>query len=227
MARTSNKGEEILNFIHNWIERVGYPPAVREICEGVGLKSTSTVHAQLKKLEAKGFIEKNDLKTRAIKLTDAYYEKYKSNEKPSKSEILGEGEFDRFYDSRAESEYIEIPVLGRVAAGEPILAVEEASDVFPLPMDFAANKDLFMLTVRGESMIEAAILDGDYIIVQRQPTAYNGDIVVALVDDSATVKTFYKENGHFRLQPENSAMEPIIVDEVTILGKVVGVFRKM
>ena len=224
MARTSNKGEEILRFIQEQIELKGYPPAVREICEGVGLKSTSTVHAQLKKLEMKGLIAKDDLKTRAIKLTDLYYEQYgiKKND-----EILGEAEFDRFYEKQNESEYLEVPVLGRVAAGEPILAVEEADEVFPLPMDFAANKDLFMLKVRGDSMIEAAILDGDLIIVQRQQTAYNGEIVVALVDDSATVKTFYKENGHFRLQPENSSMEPIIVNEVSILGKVVGVFRKM
>lgn len=225
MARTSNKGEEILRFIHEQIQKRGYPPAVREICEGVGLRSTSTVHAQLKKLEMMGLIEKDDLKTRAIKLTDLYYEKYGANDK--KNEVLGENEFDRFYEKNAESEYLQVPVLGRVAAGEPILAVEDATDVFPLPMDFAANKDLFMLKVRGDSMIEAAILDGDFIIVQRQPTAYNGEIVVALVDDSATVKTFYKENGHFRLQPENSSMEPIIVSEVTILGKVVGVFRKM
>lgn len=225
MARTSNKGEEILHFIHNQIELKGYPPAVREICEGVGLKSTSTVHAQLKKLEQLGFIAKDDLKTRAIKLTDLYYEKYA--EERADGEVLGEEEFDRFYERQPESEYLQVPVLGRVAAGEPILAVEDATDVFPLPMDFAANKDLFMLKVRGDSMIEAAILDGDLIIVQRQPTAYNGEIVVALVEDSATVKTFYKENGHFRLQPENSSMEPIIVNEVKILGKVVGVFRKM
>lgn len=225
LARTSNKGEEILRFIQEQIELKGYPPAVREICEGVGLKSTSTVHAQLKKLEQRGLIAKDDLKTRAIKLTDLYYEQYGGANK--KEEILGEAEFDRFYERHVESEYLEVPVLGRVAAGEPILAVEEADEVFPLPMDFAANKDLFMLKVRGDSMIEAAILDGDLIIVQRQQTAYNGEIVVALVDDSATVKTFYKENGHFRLQPENSSMEPIIVNEVSILGKVVGVFRKM
>lgn len=224
MPRTSNKGEEILHFIHEQTEKKGYPPSVREICEAVNLRSTSTVHAQLKKLEQGGFLAKDDLKTRALKLTDLYYEKYNA---AHSGEILGEKEFDKFYQNQAESEYLQVPVLGRVAAGEPILAVEEASDMFPLPMDFAANKDLFMLTVHGESMIEAAILDGDYIIVARQQTANNGDIVVALVDDSATVKTFYKENGHFRLQPENSSMQPIIVNEVMILGKVVGVFRKM
>lgn len=226
MPRTSNKGEEILHFIHEQTAKKGYPPSVREICEAVNLRSTSTVHAQLKKLEQSGFLAKDDLKTRALKLTDLYYEKYNVSRADS-GELLGEKEFDQFYDRQPESEYLQVPVLGRVAAGEPILAVEEASDVFPLPMDFASNRDLFMLTVRGDSMIEAAILDGDYIIVARQQTANNGDIVVALVDDSATVKTFYKENGHFRLQPENSSMEPIIVDEVMILGKVVGVFRKM
>ncbi len=226
MPRTSNKGEEILHFIHEQTKQKGYPPSVREICDAVGLRSTSTVHAQLKKLEQNGFLAKDDLKTRALKLTDLYYEKYPQN-KNTKDEILSVDEFDSFYETRAEAEYLQVPVLGRVAAGEPILAVEDATDVFPLPMSFASNKDLFILTVRGESMIEAAILDGDYIIVSRQQTAQNGDIVVALVDDSATVKTFYKENGHFRLQPENSSMEPIIVSEVTILGKVVGVFRKM
>lgn len=224
MPRTSNKGEEILRFIQEQTEKKGYPPSVREICEAVDLRSTSTVHAQLKKLEQRGFLAKDDLKTRALKLTDLYYETYGASRG---GDVLSEKEFDAFYEKQADTEYLQVPVLGRVAAGEPLLAVEEASDVFPLPMDFASNKDLFMLTARGESMIEAAILDGDYIIVARQQTANNGDIVVALVDDSATVKTFYKENGHFRLQPENSTMEPIIVSEVMILGKVVGVFRKM
>ncbi len=227
MPRTSNKGEEILRFIHEQTEKKGYPPSVREICDAVGLRSTSTVHAQLKKLEQNGYLAKDDLKTRALKLTDLFYEKYLGQKSSSKDAVLGETEFDNFYQKQNELQYLQVPVLGRVAAGEPILAVEEATDVFPLPMSFAANKDLFILTVRGESMIEAAILDGDYIIVERQPTATNGDIVVALVDDSATVKTFYKENGHFRLQPENSSMEPIIVSEVTILGKVVGVFRQL
>lgn len=224
MPRTSNKGEEILHFIHAQTEKKGYPPSVREICEGVDLRSTSTVHAQLKKLEQGGFLAKDDLKTRALKLTDLYYEKYNVGRG---EDGLGEREFNKFYETRKNMDYLQVPVLGRVAAGEPILAVEEATDVVPLPMDFATNQDLFILKVRGESMIEAAILDGDNIIVARQQTANNGDIVVALVDDSATVKTFYKENGHFRLQPENSTMEPIIVDEVMILGKVVGVFRKM
>ena len=209
MPRTSNKGEEILKFINEQVRERGYPPSVREICTAVGLSSTSTVHAQLKNLEKKGLLEKDAAKTRAIKLTNTDYGK--------------------MADDRASSnsEYLEVPILGRVAAGNPILAVEEVTDMLPLPMSFAKNKDLFVLTVSGESMIEAAILDGDYVIVQKQETATNGDIVVALVEDSATVKTFYKENGHFRLQPENAAMEPIIVNEVSILGKVVGVFRQM
>lgn len=224
MPRTSNKGEEILRFIQEQTEKKGYPPSVREICEAVDLRSTSTVHAQLKKLEQRGFLAKDDLKTRALKLTDLYYETYGASRG---GDVLNEKEFDAFYEKQADTDIYRFLYWAGVAAGEPLLAVEEASDVFPLPMDFASNKDLFMLTVRGESMIEAAILDGDYIIVARQQTANNGDIVVALVDDSATVKTFYKENGHFRLQPENSTMEPIIVSEVMILGKVVGVFRKM
>lgn len=211
MPRTSNKGEEILKFIDDMVRQNGYPPSVREICAAVGLKSTSTVHAQLKNLEKKGLLQKTDSKTRAIKLTNTDYS------------TLGA----HVSQMQPSSEYLEVPIVGRVAAGNPILAIEEAVGTFPLPMQFAKNKDLFILTVCGESMINAAILDGDYVIVQQQNTANNGDIVVALVDDSATVKTFYKENGHFRLQPENDTMDPIIVNEVSILGKVVGVFRSM
>ena len=224
MPRTSDKGEKILKFIAEQTRTKGYPPSVREIGNAVGLSSTSTVHAQLKKLRDIGFLEKDNDKTRALKLTNKYYDTYEKG--TDNSDMLSQSAFDRFYE-KVQSEFLQIPVLGRVAAGQPILAVEEATESFPLPMSFARNKDLFMLTVSGESMIEAAILDGDYVIVERQQTANNGDIVVALVEDSATVKTFYKENGHFRLQPENSSMEPIIVNEVMILGKVVGVFRQM
>lgn len=224
MPRTSDKGEKILKFIAEQTRTKGYPPSVREIGMAVGLSSTSTVHAQIKKLRDAGFLEKDNEKTRALKLTDKYYDTYE--ESTNNDEMLSQSSFDRFYE-KVQSEFLQVPVLGRVAAGQPILAVEEATESFPLPMSFARNKDLFMLTVSGESMIEAAILDGDYVIVERQQTANNGDIVVALVEDSATVKTFYKENGHFRLQPENSSMEPIIVNEVMILGKVVGVFRSM
>lgn len=201
MGRTSTKDKEILAFLSSHIREKGYPPSVREICDAVGLKSTSTVHAQLKNLEKKGLIQKAGAKTRAIKVI--------SPAEPS-SEV---------------SEYLNVPVVGRVTAGEPVLATENITDYFPLPLSFAKNHDVFMLKVSGESMIEAAILDGDYVIVQKQPTCNNGDIVVALVGDNATVKTFYKEDGHFRLQPENSTMKPIIVNEVSILGKVVGVFR--
>lgn len=214
----SEKDIKILDFIYMQIEENGFPPSVREIGEAVGLNSTATVHARLKKLEDNGYIEKKSSKNRSIRLVNYTPQNYT----PQSSETNAPSV------SYHEDKYLEVPVLGRVTAGEPILAVQEYSDTFALPMDFAKNKDLFMLKVRGDSMINAAILDGDYIIVQRQPTAMNGDIVVALVDnDSATVKTFYKEKGHFRLQPENDTMEPIIVEEVSILGKVVGVFRKM
>lgn len=220
MARTSDKGPKILKFIDEQTKKNGYPPSVREIGEAVGLSSTSSVHAQLTALQNSGYLEKHDAKTRALKLTDKYYEEYGG----AKETALSDSAFDEFSEN-SPAEYLSAPVLGVVAAGQPILAVEEATDSIPLPMSFAKNKDLFILTVKGESMIEAAILDGDMVIVQKQSTALNGDIVVALVEDSATVKTFYKENGHYRLQPENSSMEPIIVDEVKILGKVVGLFR--
>ena len=216
MARTSDKGDKILRFIYEQTRTNGYPPSVREIGEAVELRSTSSVHAQLLGLEAKGYLDKGSSKTRALKLTSAALARMDIS--PMQTGIVY---------SDYSREYLEVPVVGKVAAGNPILAVEETTDIFPLPMDFARNKDLFMLTVSGDSMIEAAILDGDYVIVQKQNVATNGDIVVALVEDSATVKTFYKENGHFRLQPENPYMDPIIVDEVLILGKVVGVFRRM
>lgn len=220
MARTSDKGFKILQFIDKQTLHNGYPPSVREIGRAVGLSSTSSVHSQLKTLQEQGFLEKHDLKTRALRLTKKYY-RFRDDNLP---DDLSPEAFDEFY-RKNDVEYITAPVLGRVAAGLPILAVEEATDTLPLPMSFAKNKDLFILKVNGDSMIEAAILNGDMIIVQKQNTAQNGDIVVALVGDAATVKTFYKENGHYRLQPENSALDPIIVDEVSILGKVVGLFR--
>lgn len=206
MAELSVKDYEILDFIEKQLKEKGFPPSVREICEGVGLSSTATIHARLKKLEKHGRIVRDASKNRSIMIVE---------KEPVHIEYSGD-------------KYIDVPVYGRVTAGVPITAVEDIQGTFALPMDFANNKDLFMLKVQGESMINAAILDGDYIIVQRQPTAVNGDIVVALVDgENATVKTFYRENGHFRLQPENDYMEPIILDEVSVLGKVVGVFRKM
>lgn len=207
MAELSGKDYEILRFIEKQLKEKGFPPSVREICQAVSLNSTATVHARLKKLETHGKIIRDSAKNRSIMVVE-------KNE-PKKMEY-------------ADDKYIDIPIYGKVTAGAPITAVEDIQDTFPLPINFANNKDLFMLRVQGESMINAAILDGDLIIVERQPTAKNGDIVVALVDgENATVKTFYKENGHFRLQPENDYMEPIIVDEVAILGKVVGVFRKL
>lgn len=210
MAALSPKDYEILDFILDQQNKRGYPPTVREICGAVGLSSTATIHARLKKLEKHGLLMKESSKNRSIKVVN-----YKDAEKPSRIEY-------------SDDKYLTVPVYGKVTAGQPITAIEDISETFPLPMSFARNKDLFMLRVQGESMINAAILDGDFIIVEKTPTARNGEIVVALIDrENATVKTFYKENGHFRLQPENDTMDPIIVDEVEILGKVVGIFRKM
>jgi repressor LexA len=196
----SNKQKEILNFLKDEIRMKGYPPSVREIANAVGLKSTSTVHGHLERLEKKGFIRRDPSKPRAIEILDC-------------STYL------------SKKELVNVPVVGKVTAGEPILAVENIEDAFPIPAEYLNNSDVFMLTVRGDSMIEAGILDGDYVIVQKQPTASNGEIVVALIEDEATVKTFYKEEDHIRLQPENSAMEPILVRDVIILGKVIGVIR--
>lgn len=192
------KEKEIFEYIKKQIEEAGYPPSVREICNAVGLSSPSTVHRYINSLEEKGYIIKADSKKRAIKL--------------AKQE---EG-----------IDVLSVPVLGRVAAGQPILAEENIEEYFPLPVDFAKNADMFMLKVRGESMINAGILDGDYVIVEQREMAKNGEIVVALLDDSATVKTFYKEKDYIRLQPENDALEPIITTDAKIIGKVSGVFRK-
>lgn len=212
MPKLTEKDYQIMDFIYEQTELRGYPPTVREICDAVGLTSTATVHARIKKLETLGYIVKESSKNRSMRLV---------NYAPEGSNVLKHLPSD--YDDR----YLEVPMYGRVTAGMPITAVQENTETFPLPMQFAKNKNLFMLKVRGESMINAAILDGDYIIVQEQPTAENGDIVVALVNgDEATVKTFYKEKGHFRLQPENDHMDPIIVEELSIIGKVVGVFRE-
>lgn len=197
-----DKQNQILSFIEQQIEEKGFPPTVREICEAVGLNSPSTVHGYLKRLEKNGLLTKTRGSSRGLKLTGGLHN-----------------------ISAMGKEYLDVPVIGRVSAGQPILAEENLERTFPLPMDFARKGDVFMLHVRGESMINAGILDGDYVIVEKCETARNGEMVVALVDDSATVKTFYKENGHFRLQPENDYMEPIIVDSVAILGKVVGVYR--
>lgn len=208
-----NKREKaILKFLEREIATRGYPPSVREIGKAVGLSSTATVHGYIARLEQKGYIKKESQKGRTLRLI-----------KGQKGEEIKTGNKD-FYTGK---EMVEVPVIGKITAGEPILAVENVTDTFPIPLDFVGNCESFMLTVRGESMIEAGILDGDYILVKKQNSANNGEIVVALIEDEATVKTFYKEKDHIRLQPENSTMDPIIVPDCQILGKVSGVFRKM
>ena len=208
-----NKREKtILKFIEKQIMTDGYPPSVREIGQAVGLSSTATVHGYLERLEKKGYIKKKDKKGRTLRLLQG---------------STGETKKTSSKDFYTQKELVEVPVVGKITAGMPILAVENVTDTFPIPIDFVGNSDCFMLTVRGESMIEAGILDGDYILVKKQNNANNGEIVVALIEDEATVKTFYKEKDHIRLQPENSTMDPIIVPTCEILGKVAGVFRKM
>lgn len=199
-GKITAKQEEILKYIKEQILKKGYPPAVREICEAVHLKSTSSVHAHLETLEKNGYIRKDPTKPRAIEILD-----------------------DTFNLTRRE--VVNVPLVGNVAAGMPILATENIENYFPIPSEFMPNQDVFMLHVKGDSMINVGIFDGDNILVRQQNTASNGEIVVALVDDSATVKTFYKEDGYYRLQPENDHMDPILVDDVSILGIVFGVFR--
>ncbi len=201
-GKITEKQKEILGYIKETILKKGYPPSVREICEAVHLKSTSSVHSHLETLEENGYIRRDPTKPRTIEILD-----------------------DEFALTRRE--VVNIPVIGTVAAGIPILAQENIEDYLPIPAEMLPNKEVFMLKVKGESMVEAGILNNDKVIVAKQPTAQNGDMVVALLEDSATVKTFYREDGHIRLQPENSTMEPIIVDEVQILGKVIGLFRMM
>ncbi|WP_124066441.1 transcriptional repressor LexA [Clostridium sp. E02] len=194
------KQQEILAYIKETILKKGYPPAVREICEAVHLKSTSSVHSHLETLEEKGYIRRDPTKPRTIEIID-----------------------DCFNLTRRE--VVNVPVLGTVAAGQPLYAEENIENYYPIPSDLLPNAETFMLKVKGNSMINAGILEGDQIIIEQCPTAQNGEIVVALVDDSATVKRFFKEDGHYRLQPENDSLDPIIVDHVDILGKVIGLFR--
>ena len=200
MREVSNKQNEIYEFLKTYADNKGYPPSVREICEAVGLKSTSSVHGHLKRLESKGLIKRDPTKPRALEIID----------------------------SSIKKEMVNIPIVGKVTAGMPILANENVEDIFPIPLDYIKhNKELFMLNISGDSMINAGIFDKDLILVKQQRSAENGDIVVALIDDDyATVKRFFAENGHIRLQPENPAMSPIIVEKCTILGKVTGLFRK-
>ena len=199
-GKITPKQQEILDFIKSEVLHKGYPPAVRDICEAVHLKSTSSVHSHLETLEKNGYIRRDPTKPRAIEIID-----------------------DTFQLTRRE--VVNVPLIGTVAAGQPILAQENIENYFPVPAEYMPNSECFMLKVKGDSMVNAGIFNGDQILVQQQNTANNGDMVVALIDDSATVKTFYKEDGHYRLQPENDSMSPIIVDEVTILGKVFGVLR--
>ena len=204
-GKISKKQSEILEYIKNEILNRGFPPSVREICEAVNLKSTSSVHSHLETLEKNGYIRRDPTKPRAIEIVD-----------------------DNFNLVRREA--VNVPIIGKVAAGQPLLAVENVEGYFPIPSEYMPNNKTFMLVVQGDSMINAGIFNGDYVVVEQQPTAENGQKVVALIDDSATVKTFYKENGHIRLQPENDSMDPIIIEPdqaFQILGKVIGVFRFM
>ena len=208
----TKRERSILKFIEKQISTKGYAPSVREIGKAVDLRSTATVHGYLNSLEEKGFIKKESQKGRTLKVLKG-------------GRLNGQERLDKpLYNGK---ELVDVPVIGKITAGEPILAVENITDTFPIPVDFVGNFESFMLTVRGESMIEAGILDGDYILVKRQNTANNADIVVALIGDEATVKTFYKEKDHIRLQPQNPTMDPIIVPNCEILGKVAGVFRKL
>jgi repressor LexA len=199
-GRISNKQKEILEYLKSQIINKGYPPAVREICEAVKLKSTSSVHSHLETLEKNGYIRRDPSKPRAIEIID-----------------------DEFNLTRRD--LVNVPIVGTITAGQPILAVENIDSYFPIPAEYMPNEDTFMLKVKGESMINVGIYNGDKILVQKQTHAKNGDYVVALIGEEVTVKTFYKENGYYRLQPENDSMEPIIVSDLNIQGKVIGLFR--
>lgn len=206
MSVLTEKDYEILDYIYEQSRENGYPPTIREICSAVSLNSPATVHARLNKLEHAGYIERQSTKNRSLRLINYPMEE----------------------DKAQQEEYVNVPVYGKITAGMPITAVEQRGEQFPIPASYIHGREVFMLKVSGDSMVNAAILDGDHIIVEKCSTANNGDIVAALVDGSdATVKTFYKENGHYRPQPENDFMEPIISDDVSILGRVVGVFRML
>ncbi len=209
--KLTEKQQKILDFVNSEVEEKGYPPSVREICRAVGFKSTSTVHGYLEKLEKEGLIRKDPTKPRALKVVNPH------GHSPKRE--------NGYYSMK---ELQDVPIVGKVTAGQPILAVENIEDTFPLPVDFVQNSSAFMLKVQGDSMIDAGILDKDLVLVKQQSTANNGDIVVALIGDEATVKTFYKERDHVRLQPQNQFLDPIIVkNDLSILGKVIGVFRKL
>lgn len=206
MKKLSARQQAILDYIREEVLQKGYPPSVREIGEAVGLASSSTVHGHLARLEKKGHIRRDPTKPRAI-------------------ELIGTEEDAQIVNEAAS---IQVPVIGKVTAGEPITAIENIEEYMPMPATLVHNEESFILEISGDSMIEAGIFDGDYVVVQQQNTAANGEIVVAMTDeDEATVKRFFKETDHFRLQPENTTLEPIILDNVQILGKVVGVFRSL
>ena len=203
MKKVSKRQEDILEFIKEEVRTKGYPPSVREIGEAVGLASSSTVHGHLNRLESKGLIRRDPTKPRAIEILDQ--------------------------DNISKQGVMHVPLVGKVTAGLPITAIENIEEYFPIPDYYGTSDDhIFMLEIMGESMIEAGILDGDYVIVKQQATANNGDVIVAMTEENeATVKRFYKEDGFFRLQPENSSMEPIIVESVSVLGKVIGLYRNV
>ena len=204
-GKISKKQSEILEYMKNEILNRGFPPSVREICEAVSLKSTSSVHSHLETLEKNGYIRRDPTNPRAIEIVD-----------------------DNFNLVRRET--VNVPIIGKVAAGEPLLAVQNVEGYFPIPSEYMPNKQTFMLVVQGDSMVNAGIFSGDYVVVEKQENAENGDKIVALVEDSATIKTFYKEKDHIRLQPENDYMDPIVIhpeQQFQVLGKVIGVFRFM
>ncbi|RNL21657.1 transcriptional repressor LexA [Slackia faecicanis] len=215
--KITKKQKAVLDFIAKTIDETGIAPTVRDICDGLGLSSPSTVHVHLKTLEDKGLIHRDPLKSRCITIVG--HERPAADDQAKNEPPVGAGAF---------ANVVSLPVVGNVAAGLPILADQNITETIPLPTEIVGDSSSFLLKVRGDSMIEIGINDGDFVVVQEQPTANNGDVVVAIVEDGATVKTFYKEHDHVRLQPENSSMEPIIVREnVSIAGKVVAVFRRL
>ena len=232
MIELKEREARVLEYMKKEIIEKGYPPTVREICAALGVKSTSTVHADIDALQKKGFLKKDPAKPRALMIVDPETQERlalgQSTTAVTANTVSSTQANNDSYGKAERIDVLDIPVVGRIAAGTPILADQNIEDTFPIPARFAGRGDNFMLTVRGDSMIEVGIYDGDYILVEQQNTARNGDIVVAMVDgfeSEATVKTFYKESDHIRLQPENSSMSPILVKDVKILGKVKGVFR--
>lgn len=225
MEQLKEREKQILSYMKHEIKTKGYPPTVREMCQFLGIKSTSTAHKDLAMLQKKGYIRKDPSKPRAIEIL---YQNPEENKPSIKNETPSASALSTRNNHAERTDITDIPVIGRIAAGTPILAEQNIEDIFPVPARFLSKGNNFMLTVHGESMIEVGIFDGDYILVQQQNIANNGDIVVAMVDgfeSEATVKTFYKESDHIRLQPENQTMSPIIVKDVKILGLVKGVFR--